>query len=147
MADMNLFSGFQSALSGAGSGLISASKEVESYIQSIYQDAADDISERKKLFKTLVEKIGIAEDKGIKSILDRYEEFEKEAIALSSQMENRNQKKYSETWQQISLIQGTVQKALNQAFKNASEITRKLIDQIHRSSSFQVEDLLKQANS
>ena len=59
MADMNLFSGFQNALSGAGSGLISASKDVESYIQNIYQDAADDISERKKLFKNLVEKIGI----------------------------------------------------------------------------------------
>lgn len=147
MADMNLFSGFQNALSGAGSGLISASKDVESYIQNIYQNAANDISERKKLFKNLVEKIGIAEDKGIKSILDRYEEFEKEAIALSSQMENRNQKKYSETWQQISLIQGTVQKALNKAFKNASETTRKLIDQIHRSSSFQVEDLLKQAKT
>ena len=147
MADMNLFSGFQNALSGAGSGLISASKDVESYIQNIYQNAADDISERKKLFKTLVEKIGIAEDKGIKSILDRYEEFEKEAIALSSKEENRNQKKYSETLQQISLIQGTVQKALNQAFKNASETTRSLIDQIHRSSTFQVEDLLKQAKT
>ena len=82
MADMNLFGGFQTALSGAGSGLISASEDVESYIQNIYQDAADDISERKKLFKTLVEKIGIAEDKWIKSILDRYEDFEKEAIAL-----------------------------------------------------------------
>ncbi len=147
MADMNLFSGFQSALSGAGSGLISASKEVESYIQNIYQDAADDISERKKLFKNLVEKIGIAEDKGIKSILDRYEEFEKEATALSSKEENRNQKKYSETLQQISLIQGTVQKALNQAFKSASETTRSLIDQIHKSSAFQVEDILKQAKT
>lgn len=147
MADMNLFSGFKSALSGAGSGLISASKDVESYIQNIYQDAADDISDRKKLFKNLVEKIGIAEDKGIKNILDRYEEFEKEAMALSSKEENRNQKKYSETLQQISLIQGTVQKALNQAFKNASETTRNLIDQIHRSSSFQVEDLLKQAKT
>ena len=147
MADMNLFSGFQSALSGAGSGLISASKEVESYIQNIYQDAADDISERKKLFKNLVEKIGIAEDKGIKSILDRYEEFEKEAIALSSKEENRNQKKYSETLQQISLIQGTVQKALNKAFKDASETTRSLIDQIHKSSAFQVEDILKQAKT
>ena len=51
MADMNLFSGFQSALSGAGSGLISASKDVESYIQNIYQNAADDISEREKLLK------------------------------------------------------------------------------------------------
>ena len=147
MADMNLFSGFQSALSGAGSGLISASKEVESYIQNIYQDAADDISERKKLFKNLVEKIGIAEDKGIKNILDRYEEFEKEAIALSSKEENRNQKKYSETLQQISLIQGTVQKALNKAFKDASETTRSLIDQIHKSSAFQVEDILKQAKT
>lgn len=147
MADMNLFSGFQSALSGAGSGLISASKEVESYIQSIYQDAADDIFEREKLFKNLVEKIGIAEDKGIKSILDRYEEFEKEAIALSSKEENRNQKKYSETLQQISLLQGTVQKALNQAFRSASETTRSLIDQIHKSSAFQVEDILKQAKT
>lgn len=147
MEDMNLFGGFQTALSGAGSGLISASKDVESYIQNIYQDAADNISERKKLFKNLVEKIGIAEDKGIKSILDRYEEFEKEAIALSSKEENRNQKKYSETLQQISLIQGTVQKALNQAFKSASETTRSLIDQIHRSSTFQVEDLLKQAKT
>ena len=147
MADMNLFSGFQSALSGAGSGLISASKDVESYIQNIYQDAADNISERKKLFKNLVEKIGIAEDEGIKSILDRYEEFEKEAIALSSKEENRNQKKYSETLQQISLIQGTVQKALNQAFKSASETTRSLIDQIHKSSAFQVEDILKQAKT
>lgn len=147
MADMNLFGGFQTALSGAGSGLISASKDVESYIQNIYQDTADDISDRKKLFKNLVEKIGIAEDKGIKNILDRYEEFEKEAIALSSKEENRNQKKYSETLQQISLIQGTVQKALNQAFKSANETTRSLIDQIHRSSSFQVEDLLKQAKT
>ena len=147
MADMNLFSGFQNALSGAGSGLISASKDVESYIQNIYQDAADDISERKKLFKNLVEKIGIAEDKGIKNILDRYEEFEKEAIALSSKEENRNQKKYSETLQQISLLQGTVQKALNQAFKSASETTRNLIDQIHKSSAFQVEDILKQAKT
>ena len=147
MADMNLFSGFQSALSGAGSVLISASKDVESYIQNIYQDAADDISERKKLFKNLVEKIGIAEDKGIKNILDRYEEFEKEAIVLSSKEENRNQKKYSETLQQISLLQGTVQKALNQAFKSASETTRSLIDQIHKSSAFQVEDILKQAKT
>lgn len=52
MADMNLFSGFQNALSGAGSGLISASKDVESYIQNIYQNAANDISERKNFLKT-----------------------------------------------------------------------------------------------
>lgn len=147
MADMNLFSGFQNALSGAGSGLISASKDVESYIQNIYQNAANDISERKKLFKNLVEKIGIAEDKGIKSILDRYEEFEKEAIALSSQMENRNQKKYSETWQQISLIQGTVQKALNKAFKDAGETTKNFINQIYQATNTQIATILNNAQN
>lgn len=147
MADMNLFSGFQNALSGAGSGLISASKDVESYIQNIYQNAANDISERKKLFKNLVEKIGIAEDKGIKSILDRYEEFEKEAIALSSQMENRNQKKYSETWQQISLIQGTVQKALNKAFKDAGETTKNFITQIYQATNAQIATILNNAQN
>lgn len=147
MADMNLFSGFQNALSGAGSGLISSSKDVESYIQNIYQNAANDISERKKLFKNLVEKIGIAEDKGIKSILDRYEEFEKEAIALSSQMENRNQKKYSETWQQISLIQGTVQKALNKAFKDAGETTKNFITQIYQATNAQIATILNNAQN
>ena len=147
MADMNLFSGFQNALSGAGSGLISASKDVESYIQNIYQNAADDISEREKLFKNLVEKIGIAEDKGIKSILDRYEEFEKEAIALSSKEENRNQKKYSETLQQISLIQGTVQKALNKAFKDAGESTKNFINQIYQATNTQIATILNNAQN
>lgn len=148
MADMNLFSGFQSALSGAGGGLISASKDVESYIQNIYQDTADDISERKKLFKNLVEKIGIAEDKGIKNILDRYEEFEKEAIALSSKEENRNQKKYSETLQQISLIQGTVQKAMNEAFRQASKTTKDLISQIHKTTSIDaLNSIIKEARA
>lgn len=45
------------------------------------------------------------------------------------------------------MLQGTVQKALNQAFKSASETTRSLIDQIHKSSAFQVEDILKQAKT
>ena len=40
-----------------------------------------------------------------------------------------------------------MQKALNKAFKDASETTRSLIDQIHKSSAFQVEDILKQAKT
>ena len=152
MADMNLFEEFKSVLSGAESGLISASKDVEEYVQKIYKDAALDISKRKELFIDLVKKIGIAEKDGIQNILKEYEKFEKDIEStitkgiLSGDSENINYKGQNYT-SAISKLQGTMQRALNKAFKDAGESTKNFINQIYQATNTQIATILNNAQN
>lgn len=152
MANMNLFEEFKSVLSGAESGLISASKDVEEYVQKIYKDAALDISKRKELFIDLVKKIGIAEKDGIQNILKEYEKFEKDIEStitkgiLSGDSENINYKGQNYT-NAISKLQGTMQRALNKAFKDAGESTKNFINQIYQATNTQIATILNNAQN
>lgn len=152
MANMNLFEEFKSVLSGAESGLISASKDVEEYVQKIYKDAASDISKRKELFIDLVKKIGIAEKDGIQNILKEYEKFEKDIEStitkgiLSGDSENINYKGQNYT-SAISKLQGTMQRALNKAFKDAGESTKNFINQIYQATNTQIATILNNAQN
>ena len=152
MASMNLFEDFKNTLSGAESGLISASKDVEEYIQKIYKDAALDISERKKLFIDLVKKIGIAEKDGIQNIIKEYENFEKDIESTitkgitSGDSGNINYKGQNYT-NAISKLQGTMQRALNKAFKDAGENTKNFINQVYQATNTQIATILNNAQN